>query len=258
MLRSGRGLATVSLAGLARMLCVSEATIRVYLNNPLFFRGWYRVAPDTYKVYLVGLKKIQAQASIGTKFESLHTKLTDVLLEARLARTLYLQRAARRAAVKTHKATQAPKSSKRRKRGSIKGQQPLTHGSFFDENGNPLTINHGANHISVKGSTTTVFLSKDAIYSGVTQKTIAKVFGRSVATIRKALRNTAKVRLYQFKPEFHLKRLEAQFTEAESFGSYGNAEDSKPSKYYYRYGNYTYAPLPTAYYGAIDLLGHYK
>lgn len=242
ILRSPMGRQDFNMSTIASMMNVKSATIRHYLNSNLFFRAWYRLGKDKYRVYLRGLKVIRSLVSntddrksvFGTKFESTNFSLKPVLLEARLATTLQLQRSARKNQIRSNKKKKVNKYIAK-------------HVTFFDENGAPLINRPGVMHYSSKSNS--MFLDSTVNVAGVTQKTIASCLNRSIPTIRKSLQHADKVRLFGFKPDYYIHHQEAQFIDSE--------EGTNNAKAYYKYKNFTFKPFPTVYNHCIDLLGRY-
>jgi predicted transcriptional regulator len=236
VLRTASGKQDFSMSTISNMLGVKEATIRKYLNNKTFFRGWYRMSKDSYRVYLVSIKKLKQDGyKLGTKFESLNTSIMPLVIESRLASTLQLQRAARKNEIK------------KQKLGKTGYKSLIKHDSLFDNDGQLLINRQGAMFYSVKSNI--MFVDSTINVAGVTQKTIAKDISRCVATIRKSLAHTDKVRLYGFKPEYYMHHKEAQFLD--------NEEGTSNTKAFYKFKNYTFKALPTVYYPSMDLLGRY-
>ena len=263
--QASAGKALMSITEYAIKLEVTKDTIKTYLKDTRFFRSAIATKEnnDIYSVYLVSGKKVLEQLEkeqqsedspaldkngdyrLGVKFESVLTKVKDIVKESRLAITLYLQKRARKA--KKYTLTKIQKKTKTR---------VINHYSFFNQDNTPANNTSGAMFNLLKkddtrdnGFKTTIFLGSDSTYAGVTLETIAKVLGRSMSTITRSLKKVAKIRLYQFNPSYYKERKEQEFLKSEG-------QDNTFGKYY-KFKNFTFKALPNCYYPCINILGSY-
>lgn len=263
--QASAGKALMSITEYAIKLEVTKETVKTYLKDTRFFRAAFATKEnnDIYCVYLVSGKKVLEQLEkeqqnensptlndksefrFGVKFESVLTRVKDIVKECRLAITLYLQRRARKA--KKYTLTKIQKKTKTR---------VINHYSFFNQDNTPTNNASGALFSMLKkddtrdnGFKTTIFLGSGSTYAGVTLETIAKVLGRSMSTITRSLKKVAKIRLYQFNPSYYKERKEQEFLKSEG-------QENTFGKYY-KFKNFTFKALPNCYYPCIDILGSY-
>lgn len=236
-LRCEEGRQDISIVELAAHFGVKVQTIRKHLNNKMFFRCFVRLSKNVYRVYLTGIKQLKQQdLRLGVKWESTLVRVTDLVQEARHVATLGLQKRLRRSRI----------FKNRQQKKQVK---TLNSVAMFTSDGTPITNATWVLHSSKK-TQPTLFVCSSVDISGATQPVIAKELNRHPNTIRTALRNVQKVRVFKFAPEYYMHYKEHVFLDAEQGTS---------NRYsYYKYGNYTFKACPTQYYPCIDLCGFYS